>query len=91
MAAAAQAAKAAKAKANRMRALDPAMEPPGLGAMRRFASGRRSASWGGNGDEEVDFDLGMVDQGSAACNGRRSVGSLDEAERERETDGSASA
>ncbi|KAG6505412.1 uncharacterized protein LOC121986087 [Zingiber officinale] len=87
----AAAAHPAKATADRMRALNPAMESSGLGAMTRFASGRRSASWCGNGDdEEVDFDLGMVDQGSAACSGRRSVGSLDEAERERETDGSAS-
>ncbi|XP_074563668.1 uncharacterized protein LOC141820276 [Curcuma longa] len=86
----AAAAHPVKATADRTTALNPAMEPTGLGAMRRFASGRRSASWYGDGDEEVDFDLGMVDQVSAACGGRRSVGSPDEAERERETDGSAS-
>ncbi|KAJ6817151.1 uncharacterized protein M6B38_411405 [Iris pallida] len=34
----------------------PAAEPPGIGGMKRFVSGRRSASWGG--DVEVDLDGG---------------------------------
>lgn len=32
----------------------PAAEPPGLGGMKRFVSGRRPASWGG--DVEVDLE-----------------------------------
>ncbi|KAJ0973406.1 hypothetical protein J5N97_021365 [Dioscorea zingiberensis] len=48
-----------------------AAEAPGLGAMKRFSSGRRAASWGGDEDGHVAL--------SGPLSGRRSVGSLEDA------------
>ncbi|KAJ6830753.1 uncharacterized protein M6B38_351485 [Iris pallida] len=44
---------------------------PGLGGMKRFSSGRRPASWGGEGDDDFGIDRESVF-------GRRSVGCLEE-------------
>ncbi|URE31135.1 hypothetical protein MUK42_06190 [Musa troglodytarum] len=65
----------AKTAAERRTTAEPAMEPPGLGAMRRFASVRRPEP---------------LDREAAECGRRRSVGSLDDAQLERLADGSAS-
>ncbi|WOL11236.1 hypothetical protein Cni_G19998 [Canna indica] len=73
----------AKKAVERRAMAEPDMDPPALGAMRRFASGRRPTSWGGDGDGDMELE-------AAAWGGRLSVGSLEEAERERQTDGSAS-
>ncbi|OAY71685.1 hypothetical protein ACMD2_11675 [Ananas comosus] len=60
----------------------PPQGPPGLGGMKRFASGRREASWGGDlgveGDGRVAFSA-PLDQEEAATR-RRSVGSIEDAQ-----------
>lgn len=38
----------------------PAGDPPGLGGVKRFASGRRTASWGGDVGVEVEMEDGHV-------------------------------
>lgn len=48
-----------------------AADAPSLGAMKRFSSGRRAASWGGDEEEHVAL--------SGPFSGRRSVGSLEDA------------
>ncbi|KAH7671370.1 Calcium/calmodulin-dependent protein kinase protein [Dioscorea alata] len=48
-----------------------AADAPSLGAMKRFSSGRRAASWGGDEEEHVVL--------SGPFSGRRSVGSLEDA------------
>ncbi|RWW49168.1 hypothetical protein BHE74_00044704 [Ensete ventricosum] len=59
-----------------------AAEPPGIGAMRRFASGRRTESW--------SVDLRPLDREAAECGRRWSVGSLEDAQLERPADVSSS-
>ncbi|RWW08840.1 hypothetical protein GW17_00027701 [Ensete ventricosum] len=63
-------------------AAEPATEPPGMGAMRRFASGRRTESW--------SVDLRPLDREAAECGRRWSVGSLEDAQLERPADVSSS-
>ncbi|XP_072950825.1 uncharacterized protein [Typha angustifolia] len=66
---------------------------PGLGGMKRFTSGRRSASWGGDSDDDDDAHVAKREAlDPEGVLGRRSVGSLEEAQRERdwESEGPAS-
>ncbi|XP_009416006.2 uncharacterized protein LOC103996745 [Musa acuminata AAA Group] len=72
----------AKTAAERRTTGEPAKEPPGLAAMKRFASVRRPESWG--------VDLRPLDREAAECGRRRSVGSLEDAQLEWLADGSAS-
>ncbi|THU66778.1 hypothetical protein C4D60_Mb05t17800 [Musa balbisiana] len=65
-----------EAAGERRIAAEPAMEPPALGAMRRFASGRRPPP---------------LDRDAPARGWRRSVGSVEDAWRERDWDWDASA
>ncbi|XP_008787717.1 uncharacterized protein LOC103705685 [Phoenix dactylifera] len=74
---------------------DMAAPPPGLGGMRRFSSGRRPGSWSGDLDLEADGVGHVAWSGPLDREGtwaRRSVGSLEDAERDRdwESEGSAS-
>ncbi|XP_039125856.1 uncharacterized protein LOC120261903 [Dioscorea cayenensis subsp. rotundata] len=55
---------------------------PGLAGMKRFESGRRSASWGGDEDGHVEWS-GPFDEDGFRI--RRSVGSIDDANREADT------
>ncbi|RWW17214.1 hypothetical protein GW17_00018864 [Ensete ventricosum] len=70
----------AKATVERRTGAEPRLETPGLGSMKRFASGRRPASWGGDGDVSVG-DLGPLDGEAAELGGRQSLGSREDAER----------
>lgn len=65
---------------------------PGLGGMGRFASGRRSASWGGNLELEVEEDAaGSGPSPQRILPGRRSVGSPADVDRDREWESAGSA
>ncbi|KAM0939724.1 putative calcium/calmodulin-dependent protein kinase [Dioscorea sansibarensis] len=55
---------------------------PGLEGMKRFASGRRPASWGGDEDGHVEWS-GLLDEDGFRI--RRSIGSIEDANREADT------
>ncbi|KAG1369697.1 hypothetical protein COCNU_15G000630 [Cocos nucifera] len=72
----------------------PEMAAPGLGGMMRFSSGRRPASWDGDLDLEADEGGHVAWSGPLDGEGmwaRRSVGSLEDAERDRDWEGEGSA
>ncbi|THU46201.1 hypothetical protein C4D60_Mb09t02450 [Musa balbisiana] len=69
----------AKAAVDRRTAAEPRLAAPGLGSMMRFSSGRRPASWGGDGD--VSVDLEPLDGEATELGGRRSLRSREDAKR----------